>query len=957
MSEKNNPQDQTSKEEDKEKGYNLVESIMNNQNNKDNKQSQTYINNIQIPQNKNIKKITHSQLSSENNNINKAKNNPILIMQDMKTKISMNNYNGFKVLLDNQDISQVSKNQLLNLSFTKLYLTNNNIQKKIIIELIEHGADPNYKLKLDLEKNKANNFSFSKNIKLTPLIYCCIKGDYELFELIKDKVNLSTNYEENSTYKINKNYFFYFFENKENIENKYKIASSILQKSKENKNIKININDFDKQTGMTLLMLSVIRQYINFIKLFLENGADINLKNLIHGDTALHYATKIQKKEILEVLLKDKNCDLFIKNSKNETAVDVANNYSANTEIYSLLAGKFEEQKKSLEEKNNKDIIVINKNEKNNIIINGSNEDKNANGRENVNRKNNGKETDILKENQIKKNVEDLSSYIEIPFQFSNNPSNYLDYYDSNIKNITKNGNNEVEINNGSNQDENDVGNIKNYVKFKGAPILNINLKTKEDEDLLILENLKAENEEYDAEYEDIENRLDKLYKNHSKLLSELSEVNNKIKIVNEEMDSYNKTIRDKENKNIVSYQKLYDEEKKHNSILNRLLKQKKLLEMNNNNTKFLTDINYLDNKFTDDIFDDKYIKANLQKDILDFQKYVKATVKKKQKPIHDIRFSLQEILELNGYDYTVNVFGSYSTGLSLPWSDLDLILISKTQHEKYTANYSEEKLMEIQNLLANVDWINKPVLVTNYRAFPYLTFSTDEKHESMKVNLTIQDRKNYGYKCAKLTNNFLNSYKNMEPLVLVIKHLMKFSNILFSLYSFSETSKENINSYSIVLMVAFFIQYQIMQFDMGKVNNPEFLGELFLKFLNYYYNYDQNEKGFIFVRTGIEDSLGNDDFLLLKQLKCSLVVIDPLDHKNNVVSKDVDFGSIKFFFKLIWASCRIKCDCSCHYLKDNNEKNGNNDNGKCVDLGTEHCILKKIFKTANRINSNLLNI
>ena len=131
---------------------------------------------------------------------------------------------------------------------------------------------------------------------MTPLIYCCIKGDYELFELIKDKVNLSTNYEENSTYKINKNYFFYFFENEENIENKYKIASSILQKSKENINIKININDFDKQTGMTLLMLSVIRQYINFIKLFLENGADINLKNLIHGDTALHYATKIQKK-------------------------------------------------------------------------------------------------------------------------------------------------------------------------------------------------------------------------------------------------------------------------------------------------------------------------------------------------------------------------------------------------------------------------------------------------------------------------------------------------------------------------------------------------------------------------------------------------------------------------------------------------------------------------------------
>ena len=52
-----------------------------------------------------------------------------------------------------------------------------------------------------------------------------------------------------------------------------------------------------------------------------------------------------------------------------------------------------------------------------------------------------------------------------------------------------------------------------------------------------------------------------------------------------------------------------------------------------------------------------------------------------------------------------------------------------------------------------------------------------------------------------------------------------------------------------------------------------------------------------------------------------------------------------------------MKCDCSCHYLKDNNVKNGANNNGKNIDLGTEHCILKKLFKTANRINSNLLNL
>ena len=208
-------------------------------------------------------------------------------MQDMKKNISNNNYKAIKELLDSQNISQQAKNQLLNFAFTKLDLTNNNIQKHIILELMEHGADPNHKLKFDIsEKSKSNNSSIPKNIKVTPLIYCCIKGDYELFDLIKDKINLSSNYEENNVYNINKNYFFFFFENNQNVEKKYKIASSIFQKNKENKNFKININDRDKQTGMSLLMLSVVRQYPNFIKLFLENGADVNLTNLIDGDTA-----------------------------------------------------------------------------------------------------------------------------------------------------------------------------------------------------------------------------------------------------------------------------------------------------------------------------------------------------------------------------------------------------------------------------------------------------------------------------------------------------------------------------------------------------------------------------------------------------------------------------------------------------------------------------------------------
>ena len=115
---------------------------------------------------------------------------------------------------------------------------------------------------------------------------------------------------------------------------------------------------------------------------------------------------------------------------------------------------------------------------------------------------------------------------------------------------------------------------------------------------------------------------------------------------------------------------------------------------------KLLEDEEYLNKKFSEEIFDENQIKKNLSKDILDFQAYNKAQIKAKQNIIFNILSSLQQILDLNNDESKIYIFGSYATGLCLNWSDLDLLLITKNLKN----NNIIFKLKEIVNLLNNIN-------------------------------------------------------------------------------------------------------------------------------------------------------------------------------------------------------------------------------------------------------------
>lgn len=906
------------KTEGQPKGFNLLQSILTS---KDKIQTNN---------------TTLNPVTQQNNN----KSTIVTDLRDMINKIKQNNFMEFKKIFNNSPpLAQGSLNLLFSTSFTEYIKNNNEEQKKIINLLLENKADPNFKFLYEYNENKKsnkmlNNFNNDYNelknkekIKLSLIMYCLLKGDNNLYELIKDKINYSTDSEEN------KNYLFYALEgiNNSNIENKYNIFYDIINNKKD-----INLNEVNKKTGMTLLMQSVIKKNKKFVELLLEFKVDINIQNINDGNTALHYAVMSKNQEIIELLLKEPNCNLLIKNKNNKNIVEVQNN--CNSDIYTALAKKFEEQQKKSKEEENK--------------VNSSREINNSNNLNNTNYQREIIDDDIIKKNQNPIKLHELNSYIEIPFSFYNNNHNN---YNNDISDIDSTKTGGTSNNSVTWGDSEEKINIKNIVNFTKTPILNISLNSEEDGDLLILDNLKNENEKLDIEFNEVEKRLANIFLENNKLISEYNKISTDIKNITTEIEGYNNSIQEKEKKNKLEVNKLKRQIINENEMMKILKAQENQLNLQNSHDKLIQNEEYLNNKFKEKIFNDNQIKKDLTKDILDFKESNKLDIKMKEPKIKLIYNSLQQLLDQNDYDYKLYIFGSHDTNLCLKSSELDLILVNKNKNKPFsTRDNTIIILQEIDELLKSVNWVNKPILINEYYIFPFITFSTDEEHGFIQVNLSINFDKHTGLSSTKLTKNFMSAYTNLEPLALVCKQIFIYANYHYNMSNILNAVPETLNSYSIVLMIIYFLQKSLSgsnnNININYINNPDNLGELLYSFFNFYCQFFYENNNFIYVKNGINDQQENEIYNYYNMYYSkTLYIIDPVNHSNNVAIRTREYEHFSTILNLIISSTRVNCDCSCHYLKNYDDK----EKEEFIELGTEHCILKKMFRTAKRINSN----
>jgi non-canonical poly(A) RNA polymerase PAPD5/7 len=205
--------------------------------------------------------------------------------------------------------------------------------------------------------------------------------------------------------------------------------------------------------------------------------------------------------------------------------------------------------------------------------------------------------------------------------------------------------------------------------------------------------------------------------------------------------------------------------------------------------------------------------------------------------------------------NYFVQVYGSHATGLCLHWSDIDLVVGQQTSGEDKEPILPRMQDAKIKDSLRKISdrlkgevakhWVLN-VLYIDQATVPVikikislrqlmlqggLPFPKNPKYEAIynqvfSIDITHMTEMHNGVKCVNLVKEYLLDCWFIEPLILVLKQMLKVNGL-------NDPYKGGLSSYGLLLMIVAFIQFR-------KLNNVRVpgainLGNILLDFLHYY--------------------------------------------------------------------------------------------------------------------------
>ena len=475
-------------------------------------------------------------------------------------------------------------------------------------------------------------------------------------------------------------------------------------------------------------------------------------------------------------------------------------------------------------------------------------------------------------------------------------------------------------------QQNNDVvkenDNISNsFCTFGHENSLYLNIQPNSNDLYKKIEELQKQIEEKERRVEEYKMIYINKENKYNDIINKINERVEKIKKIKADNISRQKTIDEikQQSANYMNYAKyLKEEENFYEESLRNEQHDKSCSSYVSLNENYFRN---LEGKFHVDVYSQQYIIKNLQNDLIDYRNYIKKQTEEKKPTIQQILKELQETVNEINPDYKVNLYGSYRTGLSLPWSDMDTVITN------VKGEFDENFLSKLYSKLLAKPWVKEHKYIDT-TAIPIIKLVSNDKY-NFHIDISVENENHFGLKTVELVKSYLKAYDVLEPIILALKTLLNNGGL-------NNPYTGGLSSYGLILMVVSYIQSEI---ENNKFNpsSPTILGETFLNVIGHYGIFFDYSK-FVIICYPLNDRSTEEIVYNFPSNSHELIIIDPLNKHNNVAKSTFMYMNVKMAFMIAFMVAKEECECSCHYGALQNKVNA-----------TQHFVLKRIFNSVKR--------
>ncbi len=254
----------------------------------------------------------------------------------------------------------------------------------------------------------------------------------------------------------------------------------------------------------------------------------------------------------------------------------------------------------------------------------------------------------------------------------------------------------------------------------------------------------------------------------------------------------------------------------------------------------------------------------------------------------------VKDCIESFWNDCNVLMFGSFTTNLYLPTSDMDLVVISSNNNlnEKYN---NIQLIYSLSSYLKKIK-ISLKIEVIKKAKIPILKF----KELKSNLNFDISFENKSGLITSNTINNWISQTSGLFEITLLIKYLI-------SIKKFNIVKDGGIGGFSITCLVYSFLKLH-PKIQTNSINIENNLGVLLIEFLEFYGNVFPYEKIGINILKN-----GNCNYIIKKNsyiecLERGFLIIDPNDPTNNISKATHAVGRITKAFSIAFKRLTERC-------------------------------------------------